>query len=482
MAGKVKDLLVKILVDDSDVDKFSKAGSSALSMSSVMDKASVASAAVLGGLAAGAVVAGNAAAEAEQSTLDLQYALDQFPATADTNAEKLMMLNSALALKTKFDDDAIASGQGILAQFGLTGAQLEELTPKMLDYAAKTGQDVPAAAEALGKGLMGQGRALKAIGIDFTDTGSLAGNYDAILGGLTTQVGGFAEAQGETAQGSMAIFQNALGEIQENLGVAFLPLMTEASQKLAEFATWAADNTELIGFLAGGIGALATGVLVINGAMKAFAIVQAIQTAAQTANNLAWLASPTTWIILAIIVAIGLLVAAGIWLVQNWDGVVVWFGEAWTNISNIWGGFAGWWGDMWTGAGQVFKDVWGGIVSFVEDWVVNPILYAVEFMVNGVIMMINSMIDGINAVAGWTGLSIGRFDMVSIPKLAEGGIVTSPTLALIGEAGPEAVIPLSQGAGYGVGRGGATYHETVVKLDGKTIWRGQRRLDERGDY
>ena len=29
-----------------------------------------------------------------------------------------------------------------------------------------------------------------------------------------------------------------------------------------------------------------------------------------------------------------------------------------------------------------------------------------------------------------------------IPKLAEGGIVTEPTIALIGEAGPEAVIPL----------------------------------------
>jgi len=33
---------------------------------------------------------------------------------------------------------------------------------------------------------------------------------------------------------------------------------------------------------------------------------------------------------------------------------------------------------------------------------------------------------------------------VSIPKMASGGIVTSPTLALIGEAGPEAVVPLSK--------------------------------------
>ena len=35
--------------------------------------------------------------------------------------------------------------------------------------------------------------------------------------------------------------------------------------------------------------------------------------------------------------------------------------------------------------------------------------------------------------------------------LASGGIVTSPTMALIGEAGPEAVIPLSRGGGFGGG-------------------------------
>jgi hypothetical protein len=34
---------------------------------------------------------------------------------------------------------------------------------------------------------------------------------------------------------------------------------------------------------------------------------------------------------------------------------------------------------------------------------------------------------------------------ISIPRLAKGGIVTRPTLALIGEAGPEAVVPLGRG-------------------------------------
>lgn len=36
-----------------------------------------------------------------------------------------------------------------------------------------------------------------------------------------------------------------------------------------------------------------------------------------------------------------------------------------------------------------------------------------------------------------------------MPKMASGGIVTSPTIAMIGEAGPEAVIPLGKGGGLG---------------------------------
>jgi hypothetical protein len=47
-------------------------------------------------------------------------------------------------------------------------------------------------------------------------------------------------------------------------------------------------------------------------------------------------------------------------------------------------------------------------------------------------------------IPGWVpGLGGKGFDVPEIPMLADGGIVNSPTLALIGEAGPEAVVPLS---------------------------------------
>jgi hypothetical protein len=45
----------------------------------------------------------------------------------------------------------------------------------------------------------------------------------------------------------------------------------------------------------------------------------------------------------------------------------------------------------------------------------------------------------------------------AVPALAEGGVVARPTLALIGEAGPEAVVPLDRAGEFGMGGGGDTY-------------------------
>jgi hypothetical protein len=64
-------------------------------------------------------------------------------------------------------------------------------------------------------------------------------------------------------------------------------------------------------------------------------------------------------------------------------------------------------------------------------------------------------IKGTNVDVGGGELGFG---VPSIPMLANGGIVNSPTLALIGEAGPEAIVPLNRGSGIG---GGDTYNITV---------------------
>ena len=54
--------------------------------------------------------------------------------------------------------------------------------------------------------------------------------------------------------------------------------------------------------------------------------------------------------------------------------------------------------------------------------------------------------------------SFGSFDIggINIPGFADGGIVTRPTLAMVGEKGPEAIIPL----GKGIGGAGITVNVT----------------------
>jgi len=78
-------------------------------------------------------------------------------------------------------------------------------------------------------------------------------------------------------------------------------------------------------------------------------------------------------------------------------------------------------------------------------------------IVNGIIDLINSQLIGkLNRAFEFTiplpfvdDIRVNPPDIPGIPKLAKGGIVTRPTLALIGEAGPEAVVPLGKGGGMG---------------------------------
>jgi hypothetical protein len=177
-------------------------------------------------------------AEAEEAQKRLQDAFERFPNIADTNIGRLRDLNTALQKKTKFDDDALASGQAVLAQFKVTGKQLEELTPLVADYASRTGKDIPRAAQDVGKALLGNAKALKNIGIKYQATGNAALDTSNIIGILRKQVGGFAEKEGQTAAGKAAILKNQFGELQETVGSKLVPALS----KLAEFALGVLDK------------------------------------------------------------------------------------------------------------------------------------------------------------------------------------------------------------------------------------------------
>lgn len=128
------------------------------------------------------------------------------------------------------------------------------------------------------------------------------------------------------------------------------------------------------------------------------------------------------------------------------------------------GDFSGAWGEMQQaviavvqGLVQGMNDAFGGLVRALQrvwDGITGGIKHALNYavsIVNKFISMLNTIsinIPSVN-VPGLGTVGGGRigFNIPTIPALAEGGIVKKPTLALIGEAGPEAVVPLSKGGG-----------------------------------
>ncbi|MDS8871233.1 hypothetical protein RLK72_00010 [Streptococcus pneumoniae] len=141
-----------------------------------------------------------------------------------------------------------------------------------------------------------------------------------------------------------------------------------------------------------------------------------------------------------------------------------WFGERWNDVTSVLANVSSWFGNMFTSAynavknafssiGGFFSGVWSTVQSiFVNAGqkvgsavggafrsAVNGVLGTIENVVNGFIGMINGVIGMINKIPG---VSLGGIGYVSLPRLARGGIVDSPTIAMIGEAGKEAVVPL----------------------------------------
>nr|DAX78561.1 MAG TPA: minor tail protein [Caudoviricetes sp.] len=168
--------------------------------------------------------------------------------------------------------------------------------------------------------------------------------------------------------------------------------------------------------------------------------------------------------------------SVGNWFMQKfqeaWNGLTTifsglgsWFGQRWSDVTSVLSNVADWFGNIFGQAysavqnafssiGSFFSGIWDTVQSIfvnagqaVGDAVggafsgaVNAVLGTIENIVNGFIDMINDAISVINRLP--LPFSLGYIGNVYLPRLARGGIVDSPTVAMIGEAGKEAVVPL----------------------------------------
>ena len=182
-------------------------------------------------------------------------------------------------------------------------------------------------------------------------------------------------------------------------------------------------------------------------------------------------------VVALVILGIAAAIAAIIIIWKNWDTIVdafnksvKWLSKKWTDafnliksvfdvvvgaIKRVFDSKLAWLlpGGAFIKALLFLKDnwdtIWGGLKA-----VVSRVVSGLKGPINLIIGLINGVINGLNKISfefpswvpGVGGKGFG-LNIPNIPTLAKGGIVKKPTLAMVGEAGPEAVIPLNRGGG-----------------------------------
>jgi phage-related protein len=147
-----------------------------------------------------------------------------------------------------------------------------------------------------------------------------------------------------------------------------------------------------------------------------------------------------------------------------WSSVTSWFSGIWTNIKNTFSPVGNWfkttfqtawkniqnvfsnWGTFFSGLWTKIKNTFSTLGTTLGDAIggavktgINKVISWIESTINRAIGIINGAIRLINKLPG---VSVGYVSTLSLPRLAKGGVVDSATVAMIGEAGKEAVLPL----------------------------------------
>jgi len=305
--------------------------------------------------------------------------------------------------------------------------------------------------------------ALSRAGVTFTDeqkktiaslveSGKTLEAQKIILKEVEDQVGGTAKAFGETTQGQLERGKRSFEELQKTLAMALIPAIEFLTTVFSNVTNFMRENETVTKVLIAVLGGLAIGVVAVNAAMKVAAATSAFMTAAQWALNAAMSANPIAIVVLAIA---GLVTAIAIAYNKSET-----FRDIVNGIGSALSGVASWINDNVVPAISLF---WNAMKK-AWDWIsehAGPVLDALKLSLKlafaPITLAITAMEKLLNLLGSWkknlpagaTGASIIASGGGGIPRGAAGGIVNRPTLALIGEAGPEAVVPLNRTRGNG---------------------------------
>ena len=379
---------------------------------------------VLGGLATGLGLATKAAVE-DQKAQDLlaQQLRTSAMATDDVIAQNEQFISSMSISKSVADDELRPAMANLVRSTGSVEVA-QNLMSTALDIAAATGKDLETVTMALGKAANGQTAALTKLDPSLKGVIDSSSTLDDITGALSVSFGGAADVAAKSYEGRMKSMKIAMDETKESIGAALLPALQKLLEILQPVAKWAQENTTLFLIVAGTVGGLAAAIVVANVAIKAWTVATQVATAAQTLFNFVMSANPIALVILAIVAFVAALV-----VLYNKFEVVR------------------------TVVNTVFNAIKVGVTTSL-DFLTNyfeGVLNIYKNIFNAIAKLWNSTIGKLSfKFPDWVpGFGGKGFEVPNIPMLADGGIVNSPTLAMIGEKGPEAVVPLNRNSGVG---------------------------------
>lgn len=381
-----------------------------------LKKAVVPATAAVAGLAA---VLGTSAKAAMEDQVAQEQLAGVLRRSAMENEDGIRLVEEFISAQSKLTataDDDLRPAFAELANATGSANQAQDLLIRAQDIAAATGNDLNTVVTALAKGVNGSTAALYKMDPSLRTVVGVGAEFDDILNALTIHQGAAAEAA-NTTSGKMKNLSIQMGEAQESIGAALLPAINTLLGALIPLANWAQENSKLFLIFAGVIGGVAVAVLAVNAAMKVYQATLIVVKAAQAAFNFVMAANP----IGIVIVALAALAAAFVIAYQK--------SETFREFVNT-----------------LFDAIKTG-VEFSLDLIkgyLNGVLAFYKAIFNGIASLWNNTIGKLSfSVPDWVpGIGGKGFSVPKIPMLAEGGIVTGPTLAMIGERGPEAVIPL----------------------------------------
>lgn len=324
---------------------------------------------------------------------------------------------------------------------------------------------------------------LAKVGEKLTDQQKVQARYALLLKDTKRQHGDFARTSDGLAN-RQRILKASFADLQTNIVGALVPAFEALVGIGITVSTWMTEHSTTTKVLVSALAGLVVAVTTINQVTKVFTATTAFLNAVMAASPVFWVIAGIVALTAAVIIAYKRSATFRAVVQAAWNGIKTAAAAAWGVIQPI---LSGIWSAMQR-VGSAARAVWQTVrdafqnikramqqlwdktrwlrdlaVAAFNAWL-TPIR-AVKTAIDNVASAADrawSLIKKLNP-ANWAG-AVGSAIGGVIPGHAAGGIVTQPHIGMVGEAGPEAIIPLNSNAGRRAlgGGGGASIVVTVI--------------------